>query len=156
MKHTQLLLPLLAAVLLAGCGCDTCKVAKNADEKAICKSAYGYIIATSNYEIDEAAQYASKETREVTLPFIKNVLLPLVDSAFLASSVPATATIDSILVEGDSAWVGYTKTTPLGESQGTLPMVKEDGKWLAYVPMKQPDPILVSDSTADSLSAVFD
>lgn len=129
--------------MLVGCGCDTCKVAKNAEEETICQTAYNYIIATSNYKIDEAAPYASKDTREVTLPFIKEKLMPHVDSNFLSASVPATATIDTIIVLDDTAYVGYTKTTPLGAKQGALTMIKEDGKWLAFVPLMLPDRIAI-------------
>ena len=109
------------------------------------EAAYGYIITTGNYQLDEAAAYASKVTREHTLPFLKDTILPLVDSSFLAASVPATATIDTILVKNDTAWVDYTKTTPLGKTQGTLTMVQEEGKWLAYVPLDLPAPATPSE-----------
>lgn len=129
--------------MLTSCGCKHCNIAKNAEEKDICQTAYSYIIATGNYKIDEAVPYASKDTREVTLPFIKDNILPHVDSTFLAKSVPATATIDTILLMDDTAYVGYTKTTPLGATQGTLTLVKEDGKWLAYVPLMLPNRIAI-------------
>ena len=132
---------LLAAGLLTGC---------KSEKERIAETAYGYVIATGNYQIDEAMPYASKETRDNTLPFLKNFLLPLTDSNFLKANVPATATIDTVLIEGDSAWAGYTKTTPLGTSRGTLTLVKEEGKWLVYVPLL---PGLIKgqdDSTPDS------
>ena len=116
----------MAAALLTGC---------NSEKKRIAETAYGYVIATSNYQIDEAMQYASKETREYTLPFLKNFLLPQTDTNYLKASVPATATIDTVLIEGDTAWVGYTRTTPLGTTSGVLALIKEDGEWLAFVPL---------------------
>lgn len=138
-KDTYLLLT-LATLVLAFCSCN-----RDRQKEAIREAAYGYIITTGNYQLDEAAAYASKVTREHTLPFLKDTILPLVDSSFLAASVPATATIDTILVKNDTAWVGYTKTTPLGKTQGTLTMVQEEGKWLAYVPLDLPAPATPSE-----------
>lgn len=128
----------MAAVLLAGC---------KSEKKRIAETAYGYVIATSNYQIDEAMQYASKETREYTLPFLKNFLLPQTDTNYLKASVPATATIDTVLIEGDTAWVGYTKSTPLGTKRGTLALIKEDGEWLVFMP---PLPGLVKDNSTSA------
>lgn len=126
MKRNLPLFLLLAAVLLTGC--------KN-DKECISETAYAYVIATGNYQIDEAMPYASKETREQTLPFLKNTLLPLTDTNFLKANVPATATIDTVLIEGDTAWAGYTKTTPLGTACGTLTLIKEEGEWRVHAPL---------------------
>ena len=140
---------LLTTGLLAGC---------KSEKERIAETAYGYVIATGNYQIDEAIPYASKETRENTLPFLKNFLLPLTDTNFLKANIPATATIDTVLIEGDTAWAGYTKTTPLGTACGTLTLIKEEGNWLVYVPLLpglnggQNDP--VTDSTDNTVATL--
>lgn len=128
MKHLSPFL-LAAVLLLAGC---------HSERREITQTAYHYIIATGNYDIDAAEPYASQETRETTLAFIKNVLLPMTDTDYLKANTPCTATVDSLLVEGDTAWVAYTKTTPLSINRNTLTLVKEDGRWLVYVPLNFP------------------
>ena len=130
MKQSVLLLLLLATVLGAGC---------SNDKKEIKDVAYGYIIATGNYNIDEAMPYATKETRENTLPFIKKIILPITDTTYIKANTPATATIDSIVILKDTAWVLYTKTTPLEVSTNELCVIKENGKWLVDVPLSIPD-----------------
>ena len=134
---------LLAAGLLAGC---------KSEKERIAETAYGYVIATGNYQIDEAMPYASKETRENTLPFLKHFLLPLTDTNYLKTNTPATATIDTVMIEGDTAWAAYTKTTPLGTTYGLLPLVKEEGTWLVYVPLL-PGLIKGQDGTTTDSSA---
>lgn len=103
--------------------------------------AQGYLDATANYRIDEAMPYASEQTREQTLPFIKNTILPMTDSSYIASNIPATIRIDHITIEGDSATVEYTKETPIKQLQGTLHLVREGGRWLAYVPLVLPESV---------------
>lgn len=140
---------LLAAGLLAGC---------KSEKERIAETAYGYVIATGNYQIDEAIPYASKETRENTLPFLKNVILPLTDTNFLNSNTPATATIDTVIIEDDTAWAAYTKITPLGTTYGILALIKEEGNWLVHAPLlqgpteDQNDP--VTDSTANTVATL--
>ena len=105
------------------------------DNKEVREVAYGYIIATGNYQIDKAMQYASKETRERTLPFIRDKIIPITDTGFMKANTPATATIDSIVILKDTAWVLYTKTTPLEVSTNELCIIKENGKWVVDVPL---------------------
>ncbi|MBQ6956146.1 MAG: hypothetical protein IJP80_05990 [Bacteroidales bacterium] len=142
MKKT-VLLSLLAAALLTAC---------NNDEKEIRNTAYGYIIATGNYQIDEAKQYASEKTRDTTLPFIKDRILPLTDTSYILANTPATATIDSIVVLNDTAWVLYTKTTPLTTSTNELCLIKEKGRWVVDVPLILPEKFTFTPATTDSTS----
>lgn len=129
MKHR---IALLAAVALVFSSCSN-------EEKKIERAAYGYLNATGNYLIDEAAPYASQDTRERTLPYIKDILMPMTDTNYIKANQPATIVIDSVRVLcEDTAKVDYTKTTPIKILNGTIHMVKEDGQWLAYVPLYQP------------------
>lgn len=111
----------------------------NSEKKQIHDTALEYIIATGNYRLDDAMPYATKETREVTLPALRDIIIPAVDSSIIASNTPATATIDNILIQDDTAWVDYTKTTPAGTSSNTLYLIKEDGKWLVDVVLNKTD-----------------
>lgn len=129
MRKTIILLTV--SILLASC------YSNKKDINRIKENAIGYIVATSNYDIEAAKPFATKETREVTLPLVEKNIMPLVDSTFLAVNIPATATIDSIELYVDTALVFYTKTTPLSTSNGTLTVIKEDGLWLVDVILKK-------------------
>lgn len=119
-------------------------VSCNSEEKRVEKAAYGYLNATGNYRIDEAEPYASQVTRERTLPFIKEKLIPMTDTNYIKANQPATIVIDSVRVLcADTATVDYTKTTPIKILTGTIYMVKEEGKWGAYVPLNIPESISV-------------
>jgi hypothetical protein len=125
----------IAAVALLFTAC-------NSEERQIEKAAYGYLDAMGNYRIDDAEPFASQETRERTLPFVKNTLIPMTDTAYIQANQPATIVIDSLrILCSDTAKVDYTKTTPLKTLTGTIHMVKEEGRWLAYVPLALPESI---------------
>ena len=120
----------MASILAVSC---------NSDEYRIRKAAQGYLDATGNYRIDEAMPYATQATREQTLPFIRDIIIPLTDSNYINSNQPATIVIDSVhVVCPDTATVDYTKTTPVRILKNTIVMVKEDGKWLVHVPLDVP------------------
>lgn len=128
MKHITPILPVVALLLLAGC---------NGDKKQIQEVAYGYVMATGNFQIDDAMPFASKETRESTIPMMK-YLLEHTDTAFLQMATPATATIDRVEVYDDTALAFYTKTNPIGTTSDTLVLIKEEGQWLVYFPIEFP------------------
>lgn len=138
----------IAAVALLFTAC-------NSEERQIEKAAYGYLDAMGNYRIDDAEPFASQETRERTLPFVKNTLIPMTDTAYIQANQPATIVIDSVhILCPDTAKIVYTKTTPIKTLNGTIYMVKEEGQWLAYVPLVLPESVSVplpqenSDTTA--------
>ena len=119
-------------------------VSCTSEEKKVEKAAYGYLNATGNYRLDEAAPYASQTTREVTLPYLKENILPMTDTNYIKANQPATIVIDSVRVLcADTATVDYTKTTPIRVLTGKIYMVKEEGKWGAYVPLNIPESISV-------------
>ena len=129
MKHTIVIL-VTCILLFSAC---------NSEKRQIEKNAHKYLTATGNYNIEEAIPYASSVTREVTLPFFKNTLLPKTDTAYILANQPATIVIDSVrILCEDTAKVAYTKTTPIKVMHNTIYMVKEDGVWLAYAPLAIP------------------
>ena len=136
MKHTGIIITaILTVLIMTGC---------NSDKREIKQVTYGYVIATGNYNLDESIPYASKETREATLPIIKETILPKVleyDSDYVRKNTPVTATIDTILVQGDTAWAGHTKIAPDGTvSYGTLKLLKESGHWRVHMPLNKEEP----------------
>jgi len=116
----------------------------NTEEKQITRTALGYLQATAEYNIDEAMPYACKETRETTLTFLRDKLLPITDTAYIAANTPAEIKIDSITMAEDTVWVYFTKDTPIQTVKNALEMIKEDGKWLVYVPLQLPDNLLAA------------
>lgn len=133
MKHKIPFL-LLAMFCIIASACSS-------DETQVRKAAQKYLNATANYRIDEAMPYASQVTRETTLPFVRDVVIPLTDSNYIKANQPATILIDSIQVLcADTAKVNYTKTTPIRVLSADIMMVKEGGKWLAHMPIDPPQP----------------
>lgn len=138
-QHTILAAVGLALILLSAC---------NSDKKEIETNALGYLQATGNYLVDEAMPYATKETRETTLTFLKDNLIPMTAQEVLDANTPATITINEITVDHDTAYVSYTKTTPIKTLENEIRLVKEDGHWLVYVPLILPDVMTPSSVTA--------
>ena len=103
--------------------------------------AQGYLDATGNYLIEEAMPYANQETREKTLTYLRDVLLPMTPKEYMESNTPATIELGEIVRAGDTAVVCYTKTTPIKVLESEIMLVKEDGEWLVYVPLVLPESI---------------
>lgn len=116
-----------------------CATACNSDKRQIRKAAQGYLEATGNYNTDAAMAYATKNTREKTLPFMRNNIIPLTDKAYIESNTPAKIKIDDITMGTDTAYVAYTKTTPLKELKNEICLIREEGSWLVDVPLQIPD-----------------
>ena len=115
----------------------------NNDKKEIANVAQGYLDATGNYLIDEAMPYANQETREKTLTYLRDVLIPMTPKEYMESNTPATIVLGDIAIEEDTAVVKYTKTTPIKKLENEIMVVKEEGKWLVYVPLVLPEGILI-------------
>lgn len=120
----------------------------NSDEKEIARVAQGYLDATGNYLIEEAMPYANQETRERTLTYLRDVLIPMTPKEYMESNTPATIELGEIVRAGDTAVVCYTKTTPIKVVDSEIMLVKEDGEWLVYVPLALPDDIAVDGKNA--------
>ncbi|MCR4659858.1 MAG: hypothetical protein K5650_06135 [Bacteroidales bacterium] len=134
MKPLYVIAALLAVTLLTSC---------NSDKRQIRAAAQGYLEATANYRADDAMPYASQTTRERTLPFLRDKLIPITDSAYMASNTPATIKINKIAINGDTATVDYTKDTPIKILEGQILVVNEEGQWLVYVPLVLPETITI-------------
>lgn len=135
MKTTSILM--LAAALAAATSCTN-------PTKEIEAAAQGYLDAMGNYRIDDAAPYASRETREKTIPTF-NFIMAHTDTAYVNSNRPATITIGSTRMLSDTtARVYYHKSTPIKEVDDSVNVILEEGQWLVdfvavLPPMKAPD-----------------
>lgn len=119
MKKRTLTL-LCGILLMASCGSDT---------KQIQQSAQGYLEALGNYRPTDARPYATEQTCDITLNFYEK-LLTHTDSAVYANNMPATITLGDITLADTTADVSYHKSTPSTQQDGTVHLVKRDGKWL--------------------------
>ena len=122
----QFLLIILVAFLFMCCGC---KSDRNLAEKA----AYNYSFAMANYQLDEAAKYATVETQNTVLVRAEQRLQKL-DSSYIKSDTPATIEITDVNFTSDSTAIAtYHKTTPIKNFSGELELRKRDGEWYAHV-----------------------
>jgi len=125
MKHSFFLPTILFSIIITAC---------KSDETIISETALGYLESVSNYRIDDAAPYATKKTKETTLKFIKDVVIPMTDTNYLKSAVPATVTIDSIkIIKSDTAIAYFTKVSPLNTVHNSVTLIKEEDNWLVNV-----------------------
>ena len=130
----QFFLILVVAFLFMCCGC---KSDRNLAETA----AYNYSFAMANYQLDEAAKYATVETQNTVIARAEQ-LLQKVDSSYIKSDTPATIEITDLNFTSDTTAVAiYHKTTPLKNFSGELELRKRDGQWYAHVtpPTMSPD-----------------
>ena len=101
-------------------------------EKQIRKNAYNYSFSMANYNVDQAAPYATNETKNTTLVMAKR-LIKSVGEEYIASDKPAQIEIMEISKLSDTtAYVVYRKTTPIKDFTDTLQMRKREGVWLAH------------------------
>jgi len=135
---------LLSAVILLSTGC-------NREEKKARNIGYRYAYAMSNYQIDEAAQYATEETKNTTLVMAKR-LTQAVGEAYVKSDTPAKVKITGFTFENDtSAVITFHKTTPIKNLDFPLLMRKRNGQWMVHdtIPVRkdveEPD---INDSSA--------
>ena len=128
-----------------------CVVSCSTEEKQVRQAAMGYLDAMANYRFDDAYAYASKITRDTTLPFITNKLMPMVDSSFLAKNTPATVVIDDVAFLNDTAWVSYKKTTPIKTLNNTIYLIKEQDRWVVDVVLQLPKKISIGGNGQQSV-----
>jgi hypothetical protein len=129
MKTQHFYLVIMVLALMSA----SCKSEEQMAEQA----AYAYSYAMANYQVDNAAEYATEETQNTTL--IKaRVLMKAVGESYVKSDTPAEIEITNLEMTSDtSAIATYHKTTPIKDMTGTLEMRKRDGKWLAHTPLKE-------------------
>ena len=124
MKKIIFSLSLLALViLLASC---------NIDEKKAREVGYDYAFAMANYQVDEAAKYATEETRQSTLILAKNYTAA-VGEEYVKSDTPAKLeTVDFTRIDDTTAIMNFHKTTPIKDTRFSLLLRKRNGHWLAH------------------------
>ncbi len=106
------------------------------EERAIRKSAQCYLDAMGDYMLDEAAPYATRYTRENTLPLFKRVM-KYTDTAFMNSNRPADIKIQRVRMINDSAaMVYFHKHSPIKDFNDSVVVLLEDGEWLCDVRVK--------------------
>jgi len=134
----------LPILMLASCDKD----------RSLKRNALQYAQAMADYNLDEAYPYATQETQQYTLDYFK-MIIPLIDSSYIASNTPATLTLDSVVhVDDTSATVYFHKKTPLQPRvDASVGMRLRDGKWLAHqlfkpAPFLTPSTPMGYDSTA--------
>lgn len=103
------------------------------DEEEIRTNALGYLQAVGDYHFDEATPYCTRHTQEKTLPTF-NYLLEHSDTHYVNSNRPSVFTIRRVRqLDDTTASVHYHKSTPIQETDDSLVLVYEEGRWLADV-----------------------
>lgn len=131
------ILPLILSGLFVAC-------TPNA-KRDIEAAAQGYLDAAGNYHLDEAAAYASKNTREASIPALKKMMAKA-DTAYINANQPADITIQSTRMINDStAKVYYHKHTPIKDVDDSILVIYEEQRWVVDVTLMLPS-ILLFDS----------
>ena len=144
MKQFKTVVIASALLLLASC---------NKDDRAIRKTAQGYLDAMGNYQIEAAEPFATEETRTKTLHFVEKIIMPITDTNYINSNRPATITLGDITYTSDTtATIAFHKKTPIKEEDGTLDLVKRNDTWQAQVLINVPQLLLpMKTHTSDSI-----
>ena len=146
-RHYKLFITMLwSAILLSAC---------NSDEQKIKDAAQGYLDAMANYRIEEAEPYATEETRNITLQFVKQAIMPNLAPNVIPDNTPATIKINSVEITTDStATVAYTKTTPNETLNETIGMLKRNDEWRVHLVVEIPTifQLLNNTKTVDSIT----
>lgn len=117
-----------AAILFSAC--------VQSETHKIEQAAKGYLEAMGNYRIDEAAPFATKQTREKSLPWL-NKMKERSDSSFINANQPATIRIkETRMLTDTSARVYYHKSTPINEDDDSVTVILENGQWLVDVKVR--------------------
>lgn len=123
----------IALIALATLTLTACQ---NGEEKKIEQAAYGYSKAMGEYQFDDAIPYASRLTRETTIPTFKT-MLSFSDTNQLFANRPATITIKKVCQTSDTtAYALYHKHTPIKDIDDTVRLILEDGSWVVHSPIK--------------------
>ena len=100
-----------------------------------------------NYLIEDASPYATRQTRERTIPTLCTIMSHA-DTAYINSNRPAEIRIRSSRMQNDtSAVVYYHKSTPIKEVDDSVKVLLEEGKWLVDVQLA---PLPVPNHSMDS------
>lgn len=126
------ILRIVAAVLMT-LTVAACSNRNHYDEEQIRANAQGYLQAVGDYHFDDAIPYASRHTREYTIP-VFNRLMQNADTDYVNSNRPSVFTYYKVRrVDDTSACIYYHKHTPIKDIDDSLRLIYEDGQWLADV-----------------------
>ena len=107
-------------------------VSCKSDKEKATSVAYKYANAMANYQVAEAAQYASEETKKTTL-VMADRLIKAVGEKYIASDTPAKVEILDMRITDDTVGLAvFHKTTPIKDMMCQLNLRKRNGKWVAY------------------------
>ena len=131
-KHFSLILCFSAlALLLAGC---------DRNEKQARKVGYNYAYAMANYRVQEAAQYATEETKNTTL-VIAQRLTDAVGEEYIKSDTPAKVEIVKVnRIDDTTTVIDFIKNTPIKKDVKISSLIrKRNGRWLVHdtIPVRQ-------------------
>lgn len=136
-----LVLPFLAST------CDN----EQSDIKSV---AYKYLDAMGNYRIADAKPYATKATKDNTIAFILESVMPYMDSSYITKNTPAKITIKGIrMVDDTHARVAFRKVTPIKTQNDSVTVVKVGSLWKVDQVMTAPGsdrPIMEKASPSDT------
>ena len=139
MKREITLLIIVLALMAGAC------TSRTPEERAIRHAAKGYLEAVGNYRMDDAIPYATRHTRENTIPTFKRIMF-FSDTAYMNSNKPAVFKLQRVVMLSDTdAWVFYHKHTPIKDVDDSVYVCLEDGEWLVDVRLK-PIPFLPPDT----------
>ena len=124
-KHFPVILFLSALALLL-VGCDR-------NEKQARKVGYNYANAMANYQVQEAAQYATEETKNTTL-VIAQRLTDAVGEEYVKSDTPAKVEIVKLKRIDDTTIVmDFRKNTPIKKNvEFSLLIHRRNNQWLVH------------------------
>ncbi|MBR1517009.1 MAG: DUF4878 domain-containing protein [Bacteroidales bacterium] len=137
------------SIFLLSFACLLGSCTEDADQKAIKEVALNYVDATSNYDLELAEQYATQQTKDITLSFFKKTVMPHLDSATMQKNMPAENEIVRVRMISDTTAVAYYhKKTPRDEYTDSLNVVKQNGQWLVDFVVVIPSYLnLINDTT---------
>ena len=126
MKHFFSFFLILSALLVFLTGC-------NRDEKKARVVGYKYAYAMANYQVQDAAQYATEETKNTTLVMAER-LISAVGEEYVKSDTPAEVKIVKYSqLDDTTAVIDFRKNTPIKKIYDfSLLLRKRNGQWMAH------------------------
>lgn len=116
----------LTALFITVCSCQT------SDKKLAKQVAYEYEQALGNYDLDQAARYATAETIAKTIPIARK-MVAAVSRENIEANMPAKIKITKVKITSDTTATAYwKKKTPIKKNSGTLELRKRNGVWQAH------------------------
>lgn len=151
MRNTLKILVAIVVLPLMAVSCDE-------EQKEIKDVAYKYLDAMGNYRISEARAFATKATRDNTLTFIEESIMPYMDSSYITKNTPAKIKIKGVrVIDKDHVRVAFQKTTPIKTQNDSITIVKVGRVWRVDQVISAPggnQPILQKRTAGSDTTAV--